>query len=521
MRKQVITLILISASIINHTVVAKTSRYRAMWRKDPATTMVIGWDQVSGSNPVLRYDTKDYGNNPDAYQFSQQPDRIVKAKGMNNHFVRLENLQPNTTYFFLIQDSEGSSTRFSFQTTSNTPHEPISIIAGGDSRNHREARRKANQLVSKLRPHLILFSGDMTNGDQSHEWKDWFDDWQLTIGSDGRISPIVATRGNHEATNETVVNLFDVPSNSVYYDLSFGSDLLKVFTLNTGIPSGGNQRIWLAKNLENSNHFTWRIAQYHTAMRPHSSRKPEKNNLIADWATLFHKYRVQVAIESDAHVVKWTYPIRPSRAPGSAEGFVRDDDQGTVYIGEGCWGAPLRQSDDPKPWTRDSDSFNQFKWIFVSEKEIAIRTLRIDQADQVQEISHFNPFDMPPGIEKAIWRPANGSVIEIPNKDYRPIFPIKEETVKENPPAQPTVKLLKPDPITRNITLDYRLEKPTDVFIVLKNTEKTEINRYKIPDQVAGPYSKSLNFSKLKDGIYYIDILAGSDLVANFKVENK
>lgn len=32
---------------------ALTDRYRVMWVDDPATTMTIGWEQISGSDPVV------------------------------------------------------------------------------------------------------------------------------------------------------------------------------------------------------------------------------------------------------------------------------------------------------------------------------------------------------------------------------------------------------------------------------------------------------------------------------------
>ena len=317
--------------------------------------------------------------------------------------------------------------------------------------------------------------------------------------------------------------MFDVPHQEVFYDLAFGNNLLKVYTLNTGIPSAGEQRVWLAKNLESSQKYIWRFAQYHTSMRPHSKAKPEKNNLILDWATLFHKYRVQLAIESDAHVVKWTYPIRPSRGPNSAEGFERDNVNGTVYIGEGCWGAPLRTNDDNKPWTRDSDMFNQFKWIFVDRASIEVRTLRIDEVNSVQEISHFNPFEMPPGIDRALWKPKNGSVLVIKNPDYRAPVTFDRNTTAQNTPPKPPankVPLIKPDPITGNISLSYQLRNPGDVFIVLMNNQKQEINRYKLAGQNPGPHKQSVNFAKISPGKYFIQVISQQKIVAVYQVDN-
>lgn len=396
-----------------------------MWRDNPATTMVIGWDQVSGLRPVLRYDVQDHGTNARAYPHTARP-VSVPAKGMNNHFARLTGLRPNTVYYFVIEDSEGVSRCLSFQTAPSRPDARLSIIAGGDSRNNREARIKANKLVSKLRPHLIMFGGDMTAADTPTEWIDWMNDWQQTIGSDGRLFPILVTRGNHESENSTLTQLFDVSSPDLYYAHTFGGNLLRVYTLNTLLPSGGTQRDWLEKDLNTHKHIRWRIAQYHHTIRPHTVTKPERDELLLNWATLFHKYKVQLVVESDAHVVKWTYPIKPSRAPGSEMGFIRDDSDGTVYIGEGCWGAPLRENNDDKIWTRNSGSFNQFKWIFVSSYRLEIRTVVVDGSDQVQEVNHNNIFTPPRGL--VLWQPSNGAVVSIDSKSPPPKLPAAKLT---------------------------------------------------------------------------------------------
>ena len=398
---------------------AKSKRFRCLWRTDPATSMVIAWDQESGIDPIVYYDQADFGTSASAYRYSRRPDRVMIAKGMNNQFVRLEGLAPNTVYYFVIKDSEGTSKRYSFKTAPNTPDQRLSIIAGGDSRNNREARLKANRLVSKLRPHAVIFAGDMTDNDNDPEWREWFDDWQATIGSDGRVFPLIVARGNHEQNNKLMVDLFDVPNPKVYYSLTLGGNLFRVFTLNSNMAPGGEQRSWLENQLKNSQQITWRFAQYHHSIRPHTSRKDEQNEMVVNWSTLFYHYRVQLVLESDAHVVKCTYPIRPFGGPGNDEGFLRDDQNGTVYIGEGCWGSPLRDIDDGKSWTRQIGKFNQFKWIFIDQQKIEIRTVQTDISDQVAEISHQNIFSIPVGL--SLWNPKNEDVITLYN--HRPASP--------------------------------------------------------------------------------------------------
>lgn len=393
---------------------ANVGRFRLTWQGNPATTMVVGWDQISGSGGKLHYDVVNPGPYPEKFAFSKMPDQVYNYKGMSNHFVRLAGLRPNTLYYFIIEDSEGVSEVYSFKTAPDKSSERLSIIAGSDSRNHRDARVDANKLVSKLRPHFVLFGGDFTENDSNQEWLEWFDDWQNTISDDGRMYPIVVARGNHEYSNRTVIELFDIRSRDITYALTFGGDLLRVYTLNSMIASGGDQKLWLQKDLAENPHIIWKIAQYHISTRPHTRVKDSQNAQWENWSKIFYNYGVQLAIESDAHVVKSTWPIRPSTEPGSEEGFIRDEVTGTVYVGEGCWGAPLRRADDDKSWTRASGSFNCFHWIFVGEDGIEVRFVKTDGADYVKKINPNRIFEPPLGLN--IWNPEAGDVIEI-NKD--------------------------------------------------------------------------------------------------------
>ena len=389
---------------------ASNDKYRLTLRGNPATSIVIGWNQTSGNNARVYYGTTDYGTNYTSYPNSKAPSRSVYYKGMNNNFTRLTGLQPNTAYYFVVRDSQGTSRRFWFK-TAPADKSRLSFIAGGDSRNNRTPRRNANLLVSKLKPHAVLFGGDMTDDDTNSQWQTWFNDWQLTIARDGRMFPIIAARGNHEDSNNSIYNLFDTPSSSVYYAITFGNNLIRTYTLNTEISISGNQTTWLRNDLSTNSSTTWKIAQYHKPMRPHVRYKSEGNSQYNNWARVFYDNKVQMVVECDAHTVKTTWPVRPSTRSGSDEGFIRDNTNGTVYVGEGCWGAPLRSNSDSKNWTRNSGSFNQFKWIFVDENKIETRTIQVDNASSVGEVSNTNVFRAPANLD--IWNPSNGSVVTI------------------------------------------------------------------------------------------------------------
>jgi len=389
---------------------ANTDKYRLTLRGNPATSIVIGWNQISGNNAKVYYGTVDHGTDYSKYSNSKSPNRTVSYKGMDNTFVRLTGLTPNTAYYFVIKDSQSTSRRFWFK-TAPADKSRLSFIAGGDSRNNRTPRKNANLLVSKLKPHAIMFGGDMTDNDTNSEWQNWFNDWQLTIAKDGRMFPLIATRGNHEDSNNSVYNLFDTQSSNIYYAITFGNNLVRIYTLNTEISISGNQTDWLKNDLDTNTNTDWKMAQYHKPMRPHTFFKFNGNSQYNNWANLFYEKGVRLVVECDAHTVKTTWPVKPSTSTGNDEGFIRDNKKGTVYVGEGCWGAPLRNNDDDKDWTRNSGRFNQFKWIFVDENKIETRTIKIDNANEVGEVSNTNTFQIPSNLD--IWNPTNGKVVTI------------------------------------------------------------------------------------------------------------
>ncbi|MBQ4818623.1 fibronectin type III domain-containing protein [Aquimarina sp. MMG016] len=475
-----------------------TEKYRLTWREDPATTMVIGWNQISGSNPIVYYGTTDFGTNYNSYPSSKTVDRTVSKKGMNNNFARLTGLQPNTAYYFVIKDNEGVSERFWFKTAPDDPNTRLSIVAGGDSRNNRTPRQNANKIVAKLRPHVVLFGGDMTDDSTNSQWQNWFNDWQLTIGSDGRMIPVVAARGNHESAND-IRDLFDITTaaGGEYYALSFGGNLIRTYTLNTEVTPAGTQGTWLENDLtaHAAGHF-WAVAQYHRATRPHQSGKSEQNDQYEAWSKPFYDHAVQLVMESDSHVVKRTWPIKPSTASGSDEGFIRadTDPKRAVYVGEGCWGAPTRSANDSKNWTKAAGSFNQFKWLWVDQDKIELRTVKVDNANSVGQLNDNDLFTLPSNID--LWNPSGGNVVIIDNPHTGGILGIDDIDLSSK------LKIY-PNPIKSGL-----------LTINNPNYSKTENNSVIIRD-IMGKHIQEVeldaettayNTYKLQSGIYFINI---------------
>lgn len=394
------------------TVEGAPAHIRAMYKSDPATSVVIAWNRFhhDKNQDIIYWDTVDHGDDINLYRYSQSPDHYSNYKDIESAFVELKGLEPESNVYFVIVNEKGQSTRHWVQTLPDNRDAKLSFISGGDSRNNRIPRTNANKLVSKIKPHAVLFGGDMTDNGSGAEWFRWFDDWELTTDSTGRLTPILAARGNHEDSNTVLEKLFWLPKNN-YYALSFADGLIRFYSLNSEISTGGNQLEWLEKDLANNQDIVWKFAQYHKPMRPHVKSKSEGSSEYKFWSSVFYDNGMDLVMESDSHSVKSTWPLRPFTGDGSDEGFIRDDENGTVYVGEGCWGAPLRNSDDTKAWTRDSGSFNQFKLIHVSAQKIELRTIKVDNADEVGENTLENRFDFPLNLD--VWNPNNGDVITI------------------------------------------------------------------------------------------------------------
>jgi len=389
---------------------AKARFIRVTFGLNPSNQASIIWDQNRGEFLGLYIDTVDPSVN--RFRSELKLSSMNVTRGMKNHIVRLKDLKPNTRYYFTIKDTEGFGRTYYFSTVSDSPNERFSFIAGGDSRDNRVVRQKADKLVAKLKAHAVLFNGDFTGIDIEKQWKEWFLDWENSIDTDGRITPLIVTRGNHEHSNKVLVSLFDVPHKKVFYSTVFGGNLLNLVSLNSEIQKIGPQKIFLRNTLAEHASFHWQIVQYHRPVRAHVASKKEMQTQYKNFVPLFEKHKnVRLCLENDSHTWKVTWPIVSSKEANADEGFKRDDAKGIVYAGEGTWGAPLRPADDKKSWTRDAEAINQFNWIFISKEKIELRTVKYENEADVESLTEKNRFQMPKNIE--LYGPVNGTLVEI------------------------------------------------------------------------------------------------------------
>ena len=410
---------------------AKVSKLRLAWTDNPTSTITIGWDQECGANSIVYYDVIDYGTDVSKYSHKQIVTKSNTKYEMKTKFAELTELTPSTNYYFVIKDSEATSSRYWFKTAPNTK-EAFTFIEGGDTKSSDKALvagQASNRMVAKLRPLFVLFSGDYCedNGTTPAFWKQWLNDWfTLTTSVDGRMYPIVPVHGNHE--NGDYANLtyiFNTPyqynnPNRVYYSLSFGNKFIHITVLNTEYQSTNpkvdvkKQLDWLINDLSTHKDFTFKFTAYHRPFRAATKEEPHSEWLVSKWEPIFQKYKVNISFEADAHVSSITYPIIWS----SNDSYTRDNN-GIMYVGQGTWGANPRPNDNDTTWTIISGAYNQIKWVHVLPDDnglIKIYTVITGNANKVTPLTEENLFDLPRNI----------NIVSVPEFGKYVPYPINE-----------------------------------------------------------------------------------------------
>ncbi|GEK10265.1 pre-peptidase C-terminal domain-containing protein [Pseudoalteromonas peptidolytica] len=366
---------------------AASDYHRLVWDAEPSTSATIGFTATSGTGHIVKYgDTTD----EQTWRSGAVSATHTFDNGLSSSFVKLTGLTPNSAVYYRVCDSDGCGQRLWFRTAPQTAS-GITAVAGGDTRTGWTTRRKGNALIAKIRPLFIMHGGDYTNANSASEMREYLKDWQLTFSDDlinglayKRIYPFVATHGNHEDDNyKTLCQVFGVDYDQDgtctakdTYGAFNVAGLLRVYTLNSQFKNSGWSNYatamnnWLKSDLQSQGAGAkWRVAQYHKPMYPHYSGKSDNTILHTWWAQTFYDHAMNLVVESDTHINKLTYALSPT-----SNGFSATTQGGTVYVGEGSWGAPARSANDPKNWTIDLASIQQFKVLSVTNDKLTVRT---------------------------------------------------------------------------------------------------------------------------------------------------
>ncbi|WP_042149161.1 MULTISPECIES: pre-peptidase C-terminal domain-containing protein [unclassified Pseudoalteromonas] len=525
------------SALISSGAIADSKQHRLVWDHSPSSQATIGFTPSGSSDHHVKY-----GFNTDETSWTR---KSVTAShtfegSLSSQFVKLTGLPSNSAVYYRVCDNSGCGTRLWFK-TAPTDNSPYIAIAGGDTRTGWTTRKEGNKLVAKIRPLFIMHGGDYTNANSASEMSSYLNDWQLTMSSDvingisyKRIYPFIATHGNHEDGNyKTLCEVFGVDfdnNNTCNAKDTYGafniSPLLRVYTLNSQFKNSGwssyatAMNNWLKQDLTSSGSSTkWRFAQYHKPMYPHYSGKSDNTELFGWWAQNFYDHGMNLVVESDTHINKITQALKPS---GSS--YNTTTTGGTVFIGEGSWGAPARSANDPKSWTIDLASIQQFKVITVASDKVEVKTAQFNSsADSVSyEQRKNNPTLLPSNINwwqaseigdtLTLNRSSVGkSVIDFGTPPIDP--PVTDELTNNTPVTSLSAAKGQELAFTMQVpagatNLNFTTSSGTgDVDLYVKYNQKPTSSSYDCRPYKNGN-SESCNITNIQAGIYYVVLKA-------------
>lgn len=347
------------------------AQWRVVWTGDTSREATISWTTAEpGSRHIVHYGTESGGEEA-KYALKQESQvngtysiRKPKKKPADDkkgdkkedgkkkpakkpvapayfHHAKISDLKPDTRYYFMLE-SDGERSREFYFRTAPADGTDFTIVHGGDSRSGHANRCRMNlriaaQAQDDSKVLAFAHGGDFVATGQSwSQWRLWLSQHELTTCADGRVLPIIPTKGNHDGGN-IYFEVFNLDAKTErWHTTMLGKDIALV-TLDTNSPAGGAQQEWLEKELKRLRPAVrWLLVQYHRPMYP-AVKGPAGHAPI--FCPIFDKYNVDIALESDGHCMKRTVPIRDGKK----------DPTGVIYVGEGGLGVGQRKT-KPDLW---------------------------------------------------------------------------------------------------------------------------------------------------------------------------
>jgi acid phosphatase type 7 len=353
------------------------------WQSDTSTTITVNYQTMEQAETShVYYDTRSRNGKIADYKLHATGTRHSIPGLQDNrtiHWVELSSLEPDKTYYFVAGDEfNGFTSERKFRTVPDGT-EKLRFVDGGDMGTG-PALPVLLKHAAKQEPSFGVVGGDIAYANDIltnyARWDAWLDAWQqCMITPKGYTIPMVLAIGNHEVrgTNSFFYfGYFAQNGERSYYSRKFGKNLV-MYLLDSGHMSrhGPEQAAWLDTQMQADAAFPYRFAVYHVPLYP-AYRAFNLAGSVAGrnaWLQIFDKHRLTTAFEHHDHVFKRTKLLRNNQV----------DPQGTLYLGDGCWGMPARPISNERPWYEEKGASLQHFWLVdVSKKRVEYRAFNLE-----------------------------------------------------------------------------------------------------------------------------------------------
>jgi len=219
----------------------------------------------------------------------------------------------------------------------------------------------------------------------------------IMLTPSGYLVPLILAIGNHETSFGRAFfgnrvpfffKLFPQNGKKAYFKRRLGK-YAGLIILDSGHHTTHRKQVkFLESALNSYKDLPHRMAAYHAPLYPNNRNYMDMwaKRGRKYWQPLFDKYRLSVAFEHHDHTLKRTFVIKHDWL----------SDQGTVYVGDGCWGKGAREF--KQKWYLKKSSGDKHVW----NAEILENSLNLEASGEKGEV--FDKFSIENFLEKTIVR---------------------------------------------------------------------------------------------------------------------
>lgn len=310
---------------------------------EPSTSIAITWRTIEEiKNPLVQFaeSTQWISFKQNVKEVSANVEKYVtdKSQEVFHYSTIIKNLAPNTMYVYRVGGDSVWSEWNQF-TTADSKNSPFKFVYLGDPQNDiKEHCSRVFRESFKQTPDakFWLIAGDLVAEPEDDLWGEFF----YSLGYIPRITPIIATPGNHDHSRFLVDGKwnrsseisplwkahFTLPENGpkefkeTSYFLDYQGTRFVLINTNSDVDK---QSAWLEEVLKNNNN-KWTIVCFHHPVYSTGRERDDKTTRNA-FQKLFDRYGVDLVLTGHDH----TY----ARSKKILNGKVSDEvNKGTVYV---------------------------------------------------------------------------------------------------------------------------------------------------------------------------------------------
>jgi predicted phosphodiesterase len=289
-------------------------------RREPRTPPRNPYVQnVSASSAVIAWVSEEPGVGIVEYGETPRLGREgVDARVARRHVVVLSGLAPGSTYYYQVAEADGASEMACFRTAPEGEDSGFTFAVIGDSGRGRKDQLAVAALLERLKPDLILHTGDVVypSGEERHYDRRFF----VPYGRLLKEVPIFPVLGNHDlerGNGAAYLENFHSPRNDPrgtgrYYSFDWGNAhfvaLSSELYHGDGSDSPEEQKAWLERDLRETRQ-PWKIVYFHRPIYS-SSKHGSDEGIREDLEPVLIRHEVDLVFSGHDHAYERTVPIR-------------------------------------------------------------------------------------------------------------------------------------------------------------------------------------------------------------------